>query len=57
MEIRAFQLKIEHKTTALSIARDISKRKGVEKAFRESEEKCRLLVENANEGIVVVWDG
>ena len=34
-----------------------SERKRVEEALRESEEKYRLVVENANEAIVVVQDG
>ncbi|MCX5977006.1 MAG: PAS domain S-box protein [Coprothermobacterota bacterium] len=36
---------------------DISKRKKVEEGLRESEEKYRALVENANEVILVVQDG
>jgi len=36
---------------------DITKRKRAEAALRESESKYRLLVNNANEAIVVVQDG
>ncbi len=40
-----------------TIARDVTNRKRMSRALRESEEKYRLLVENANEGIVVVQNG
>lgn len=36
---------------------DITERKKAEAIIRESEEKYRLVVENANEGIIVVQDG
>jgi PAS domain S-box-containing protein len=41
----------------ISVGRDISKRKLVEKALKESEEKYRGLIEQANDGIVIVQDG
>ncbi len=41
----------------ISVARDITERKKAEAVIRESEEKYRLVVENANEGITVVQDG
>jgi PAS domain S-box-containing protein len=41
----------------LSVARDVTERKLVERALKESEEKYRLVVDNAREGIFIVQDG
>ena len=42
---------------SIGILTDISHRKEVEEALRLSEEKYRLLVENANDAIFIVQDG
>ena len=42
---------------AISVVRDITERRLAEQALQKSEAEYRLLVENANEGIIVVCDG
>ena len=44
-------------TWVMGISRDITERKRVEDALRESEEKYRNLVERAHDGIIVIQDG
>jgi PAS domain S-box-containing protein len=44
-------------TEMLCIGNDITARKRVEEAFRESEEKYRLLVQNSHEAIFIAQDG
>jgi len=54
VEVRTFPVRIRNQTLSLGIARDVSARKKVEEALRESENSYRAVVENAAEGIVVV---
>ena len=42
---------------ALGIVRDITEKKKMEEALKESEEKYRSLVERANDGICIIQDG
>ena len=44
-------------TGIIGVTRDITKRKQAEESLRESEEKYRLLFENANESIFIIQDG
>ena len=59
MEISSIVLRDENGriTGYLSLNRDITDRKQSEEALRESEQKYRLLVDNASEAIVVAQDG
>jgi PAS domain S-box-containing protein len=43
--------------TFSAFIRDISRRRAAERALKDSEEKYRAVVENANEGIIVSQDG
>jgi two-component system cell cycle sensor histidine kinase/response regulator CckA len=45
------------RTGWVSVIRDITQRKRVERALVESEEKYRLLMENANEAIFILQEG
>jgi PAS domain S-box-containing protein len=44
-------------TGVVHVAVNITKRKQIEKALRESEEKYRLLIDTANESVIVAQDG
>jgi PAS domain S-box-containing protein len=57
IEISLSSIKMGNTWTALGIIRDISKRKRMIDSLRKSEEKYRLLVDNANEAVLVAQDG
>jgi PAS domain S-box-containing protein len=52
VEARTFPVKIKGQTLVLGIARDITERKKVEEAIRESEEKFRNIFENASDAMI-----
>jgi len=57
-ETRKIPICVDDKVSwIVTVIRDITDRKKADEALRESEEKYRLVVENANEGIIVTQDG
>ena len=57
VEVHLSTMDIDGDKMILAIVRDIMARKKMENALKESEEKYRSLVENANEAVVVAQDG
>ena len=57
VEINAHKVILQGKEVTVSVVRDITIRKQVEDALRQSETKYRQLVENANEAIIVAQNG
>ena len=56
VKVQALRNEKGEPTEILGISRDITKRKLIEDALRESEEKYRVLVEQANEAITIIQD-
>jgi PAS domain S-box-containing protein len=56
MEIRTCPVRIGGQNLVLGMARDISDRKKAEDSLRESEEKFKIIFEEAQEGIVYLDD-
>ena len=56
VEIHSGPIVYRGKQVILNVARDISKRIEMEKALRESEERYRSVVENSNDGIIILDD-
>ncbi len=53
-EVLTYPIKIQDQSLVMTIARDINQRKEAEDALKESEKQYRLLVDNANEGVLVL---
>ncbi len=56
-EMSAALLQWEGRMASLAMVNDITERVRAEQALAESEEKYRLLVDNANQGTTVIQDG
>jgi PAS domain S-box-containing protein len=56
VEINTEVISIDGDKAVLGMVRDITKRRQAEEALRDSEEKHRLLVENASDAIFIVQD-
>lgn len=56
-EVVTYPIKIQDQSLVMTIARDISERKAAEEALKEREEQYRLLVNNANECVLVLRGG
>ncbi len=56
-EVVTYPIKIHDQSLVMTIARDISQRKEAEEALKEREEQYRLLVNNANESVLVLRGG
>lgn len=55
-EVTAATLELDGETAVIGTAYDITERKQIEESLRRSEEKYRIVIENASEAIVVVQD-
>lgn len=55
-ELNVGLIRYQDSPAELVVVRDITERKAVEKALQESEEKYRMVVENANEAILILQD-
>jgi PAS domain S-box-containing protein len=56
VEVTTEVINVEGEDVALGMVQDITKRKQAEEGLRSSEEKYRLLVENANDAIFIVQE-
>ena len=53
-EVVTYPIKIQDQSLVMTIARDITLRREAEEALKEREEQYRLLVNNANESVLVL---
>lgn len=56
IEINATSIEIEGRIQTITICRDITERKRIENALRDSRQRYKSLIESANEGIFVAQD-
>lgn len=57
IEVNSATVQVNGENASFVSARDISERKAIETALRESEEKYRSVIENATDGIVITQQG
>jgi len=57
VEVTTNLIQYNEKPAAMTITRDITERKRTEELLRDSEQKYSILLENAQDGVVIIQDG